>query len=120
MPSTRRSAVTTQPQDGQSSPPASDASTSEQQEDTTEEAGPLQEAKTAPTALNEQKTTPTVPLLETTKSSTSNEVQVMQVDSVPPAAKVTPQPPPQEILMEEPVRVTRLRSRRTRVPPSDR
>ncbi|KAL1542921.1 putative HVA22-like protein g [Salvia divinorum] len=102
--------------------PASGASSSEQLDDSTDEAEPLQDskAKAAPAVLSEQKTTPTLPLTETAKSSTSSE---MQVDSVsPPAPKEAAQPPtPQEVVaMEDPVRVTRARSRRTRPPSSDR
>lgn len=112
MPANHRSATATQPQDGQSSSPASNASSSEQQEDTTEETGPsdYSKANTAPTALNEQKTTPTVSLVETNKSSISNEGQVMQIDSVPPAATEIAQ----EVILEEAVRVTRAKSRKTR------
>ncbi|XP_057794806.1 putative HVA22-like protein g [Salvia miltiorrhiza] len=123
MPSTRTSTVASQPQNGQPGSPASDASLSEQLDDSTDEAGPLQDskAKAVPAVLSEQKTTPTLPLVETAKSSTSSEVQVMQVDSVPPVPKeAAAQPPPQEVVMEEPVRVTRARSRRTRAPSSDR
>ncbi|KAH6763789.1 Abscisic acid-responsive family protein [Perilla frutescens var. hirtella] len=117
VPSKQRSGVATQTQDGQPSSPGSDASSSEQRLDSTEEAG--SSSKAAPTAVSELKTTPALPILETTKSSSSTVVQVMQIDSVPPAAKETTPPPPQ-VVIEEPVRVTRARSRRTRPPSSDR
>ncbi|KAG6435348.1 hypothetical protein SASPL_100219 [Salvia splendens] len=111
------------PTNGQPQPtsPASGASSSEQLDDTTDEAERSQDSKpkTVPAVvLSEQKTTPTLPLTETAKSSTSSE---MQVDSVPLAPKESVQPPtPQEVVMEDPVRVTRARSRRTRHPSSDR
>ena len=101
--------------------PASGASSSEQLDDSTDEAERLQDSKpkTAPAVvLSEQKTTPALPLTETAKPSTSSE---MQVDSAPPAPKEAAQPPtPQEVVMEDPVRMTRARSRRTRHPSSDR
>ncbi|KAI3464852.1 hypothetical protein Pfo_021515 [Paulownia fortunei] len=116
VPSNHRSAAATQPQDGEPSSPASNTSSSEQQEDTTEEAGPSEDSKaaTAPAALNEQKTTPTLSLVECSKSSNSNEGQVMQIDSVPPAGNENTEPPPQDAILEEAIRVTRLRSRKTR------
>ncbi|KAL0360562.1 UNVERIFIED_CONTAM: HVA22-like protein i [Sesamum radiatum] len=116
VPPNRRSAATTQPQDGQPSSPASGTSSSEQ-EDATEAAGPSEDPKaaTAPAPLNEQKATPTPSLVQTSKTSSSSEVQVMQIDSVPPTANENPQPPPPDLTLEDAVRVvTRARSRRTR------
>ncbi|KAK6131269.1 hypothetical protein DH2020_034979 [Rehmannia glutinosa] len=113
VPSNLRSTATTQPQDGQPSSPASNTSSSEQQEDTTEEAEPSEDSKTATsTALNEQKTTPSQSLVERSKSSVSNEGQVVKIDSVPPAANEKNESPSLDASLA--VRVTRARSRRTR------
>ncbi|KAL8524052.1 hypothetical protein ACS0TY_013861 [Phlomoides rotata] len=84
-----------------SSVPASSSSSSpapsEQQEKATEEAaGPSEDSKAI---TNAQKTTPTPSVVETRKPS---EVQVGETDSDPP-----------EVNMEENVRVTRARSRKT-------
>lgn len=122
MPSTRRPTVTAPPQDGQPLSPAS----SESHADLTDEAGASQDAKakSASTVLSEQKTTPSPSLVETAKTSTSTQVQVMQVDPAPPPPEAMeiaqPAPPPKEVMMEEAVRVTRARSRRTRPPSLDR
>ncbi|KAK4390779.1 HVA22-like protein i [Sesamum angolense] len=117
VPPNRRSAATTQPQDGQPSSPASSTSSSEQEEDATEAAGPSEDPKAAaaPASLNEQKITPTPSLVQSSKTSSSSEVQVMQIDSVPSTATENPQPPPPDLTLEDAVRVvTRARSRRTR------
>ncbi|KAK6115237.1 hypothetical protein DH2020_007506 [Rehmannia glutinosa] len=112
VPSNLRSTAT-KPQDGQPSYPASNTSSSEQQEDTTEEAEPSEDSKTATsTALNEQKTTPSQSLVERSKSSVSNEGQVVKIDSVPPAANEKNESPSLDASLA--VRVTRARSRRTR------
>ncbi|KAL7117481.1 hypothetical protein ACP275_03G073700 [Erythranthe tilingii] len=104
-------ATATQTQIGEPSSHASDASSSNQQEKTAEEeeAGPTVDSKAT---LNEQKSTPTLSIIESKKSSTSSEVQEMQIDSVPNGN--TEAPPQQDIFLEEAVRVTRARSRRTR------
>ncbi|KAG8377907.1 hypothetical protein BUALT_Bualt08G0082400 [Buddleja alternifolia] len=114
-PSNRRPTVSTQPQDGQPSSPSS-SSSSELQEDTTEEPSPSQDSKAAnaPAALNEQKTTPSVSLVVSTKTSNSSEEQVMEIDSGTPGANEIPASPPEDIVLEEAVRVTRARSRRNR------
>ncbi|EYU38842.1 hypothetical protein ABFS82_03G067100 [Erythranthe guttata] len=103
-------ATATQTQIGEPSSHASDASSSNQQEKTAEEeAGPTVDSKAT---LNEQKSTPAQSIIESKKSSTSSEVQEMQIDSVPNGN--TEAPPQQDIFLEEAVRVTRARSRRTR------
>lgn len=114
MPSNRTSAATSQPQDGQpSSPASSGTSLSKQQENKTEEAGPSEDSKAA--TLNEQKTTPTPPLMESKKSPNPNQVQVMQIESAPNGNTEEAPPPLQDVMiLEEAVRVTRARSRRTR------
>ncbi|KAK6131292.1 hypothetical protein DH2020_034963 [Rehmannia glutinosa] len=117
VPSNLRSASrpsTTQPQDGQPSSPVSNTSSNEQQDDTTEEAGLSEDSKaaTASTALNEQKSTPSQSVVERSKSSVSNEAQVVQIDSVPPPANENNESPSLDASLA--VRVTQARSRRTR------
>ncbi|KAM3341671.1 putative HVA22-like protein g isoform X1 [Capsicum galapagoense] len=68
---------------------------------------------TVAASLNTQKASPSKALAETTKSSTSVETRVMQIDSVPLSANESGNPPA-ETALEEAVRVTRARSRKTR------
>ncbi|KAK4349004.1 hypothetical protein RND71_031759 [Anisodus tanguticus] len=113
--------------------PASSESSSEDEADTTEESEsskappPASTAaanaqkttpskslvSTAAASLNTQKASPSKALAETTKSSTSVETRVMQIDSVPSSANESVNPPA-ETALEEAVRVTRARSRKTR------
>ncbi|KAL1533315.1 hypothetical protein AAHA92_33214 [Salvia divinorum] len=55
-------------------------------------------------------------------ASTSEQLDDSTVEAVPPAPKeaTQPHPPPHDVVMEEPVRLTRARSRRTQAPSSDR
>ncbi|KAL2512896.1 HVA22-like protein i [Abeliophyllum distichum] len=96
--------------------PTSSTSSSHRQEDVAEEEGPSEASKAAPppAVLNAQKTTPAQAQVESTKTLSSTEEQVMLIDSIPPSANETTQPPPQDMVMEEAVRVTRARSRKAR------
>ncbi|XP_059287189.1 putative HVA22-like protein g [Lycium ferocissimum] len=103
--------------------PASTESSSENEADTTKKVRasqppPVAAPAAAASSLNAQKTTPTEALTQTTKaSSSSSETQVMQIDRVPSLDNQSAKPPV-DTVMEEPVRVTRARSRRTRAAPS--
>ncbi|KAK4351885.1 hypothetical protein RND71_027403 [Anisodus tanguticus] len=116
-----------------SAPAISSESSSEDEADTAEEvesskAPPLASTaaanaqKTTPSkslvssaaaSLNTQKASPSKALAETTKSSTSVETRVMQINSVPSSANESVNPSA-DIALEEAVRVTRARSRKTR------
>lgn len=79
-----------------SSSPTNTSSSEQQEKATEEEAGPS-EANT-----NAQKATPPPSLVEMKKPSIPSDVQVVEIDS----------DPPQEVSMEDNVRVTRARARR--------
>lgn len=74
-------------------------------------------AAAAASSLNAQKTTPIEALAQTTKASSSSETQVMQIDQVPSSDNHSAKPLV-DTVMEEAVRVTRARSRRTRPAPN--
>ncbi|KAL2538227.1 HVA22-like protein i [Forsythia ovata] len=116
VPPNQRSTAKTQPQNEQPPSPTSSTSSSHLQEDVAEEEGPSEASKAAPppAVLNAQKTTPAQAQVESIKTLSSTEEQVMLIDSVPPTANETTQPPPQDMVMEEAGRVTRARSRRAR------
>lgn len=129
----RSSAPATQVQAEEQASFASSESSSDDEADATEEAGsdkappPASTAaanaqkatptkslvSTAAASLNTQKASPSKALAETTKSSTSVETRVMQIDSVPSSANESGNTPA-ETALEEAVRVTRARSRKTR------
>lgn len=129
----RSSASATQVQAEEQAPRASSESSSEDEADSAEEAGSSKGPPPASTAaanaqkatpskslvstvaasLNTQKASPSKSLAEITKPSTSVETRVVQIDSVPPSATESVNPPA-ETALEEAVRVTRARSRKTR------
>ncbi|CAK9178425.1 unnamed protein product [Ilex paraguariensis] len=113
--SNRKSAATTKPQPEEPPSPSSSIS-SQSEEDKAEEAGPSQVPTEAPAAdgLNAHKTTATPPLTEAAKSLNSNDEEAMQIESVSSSANDNVNPPPQETVIEEAIRVTRGRLRRTR------
>ncbi|KAM3289493.1 putative HVA22-like protein g [Capsicum chacoense] len=96
-------------------------SSSENEADTKEKVKPSQPppvaAPASASSLIEQKTTPTEALTQTTKASSSSEIEVMQIDQVPSLDDQIAKPPV-DTVMEEAVRVTRARSRRTRPAPN--
>ncbi|XP_051123885.1 putative HVA22-like protein g [Andrographis paniculata] len=101
-----------QSQDGQLS------SSSEDQEGKAEvAAGSSEDPKTAPvqTATNELKTTPSPSIIQGSKASNSNEEQVMQIDSVPPAANDSSQhTTAQDMILDDAAEGPRARPRRAR------
>uniref|UniRef100_A0A0V0HYW2 HVA22-like protein n=1 Tax=Solanum chacoense TaxID=4108 RepID=A0A0V0HYW2_SOLCH len=129
----RSSASATQVQAEEQAPRASSESSSEDEADSAEEAGSSKGPPPASTATaNAQKTTPSKSLVSTvaaslntqkasasralaeiTKPSTSVETRVVQIDSVPSLATEIVNPPT-ETALDEAVRVTRARSRKTR------
>ncbi|KAI5678351.1 hypothetical protein M9H77_09301 [Catharanthus roseus] len=117
-PTNRKTSTTATLVEEPPSPASSSTSSSQHQDnDAPEVVGPSEAPIVASTSAvsSAQKTTPTQPNVETTKVvSTSNEV--MEIDKVPPSANENVKPVPQdtEIAIEEGIRVTRARSRRTR------
>ncbi|KAL6504449.1 hypothetical protein OROGR_026372 [Orobanche gracilis] len=109
-----------QPQDVQHSSPSSSASSysSNDHEDAAEEDVSSDSSKSVhSTAVvsNELKTTLTQAPTESSKSLSSNEVEVMQIDSVDPSVGDKALPPlPSAQVEEAVVRLTRARSRRAR------
>ncbi|XP_022876060.1 putative HVA22-like protein g [Olea europaea var. sylvestris] len=107
----------TQSQNEQPSSPASTSSLSQHQEDVAEDEAPSEASKEAPpppALLNAQKITPAQSHVESTKTLSSTEEQVMLIDSVPPSANEPTQPPTRDVVVEEAGRLTRARSRRAR------
>ncbi|KAJ8561330.1 hypothetical protein K7X08_027520 [Anisodus acutangulus] len=122
-PKRRSAAPATKVQTEEQASPASTESSSEKEADETEMVKPSQPppvaspSAAAASSLNEQKTTPTEALAQITKASSSSETQMMQIDRVPSSDNQSAKPPV-DTIMEEAVRVTRARSRRTRPAPN--
>ncbi|KAM3337857.1 putative HVA22-like protein g [Capsicum galapagoense] len=120
-PKERSAAPATKVQTEKEASAASTESSSENEADTKEKVKPSQPppvaAPASASSLIEQKTTPTEALTQTTKASSSSEIEVMQIDQVPSLDDQIAKPPV-DTVMEEAVRVTRARSRRTRPAPN--
>lgn len=118
-PKHRSAAPTTRVQTEEQASPASTESSSENEADAIEVLKPSQPPPVAAPAasLNAQKATPSEALAQTTKASSSSETQVVQIDRVPSSDNRSAKPPV-EIVMEEAVRITRARSRKTRLAPN--
>ncbi|PHU30202.1 HVA22-like protein i [Capsicum chinense] len=120
-PKERSAAPATKVQTEKQASAASTESSSENEADTKEKVKPSQPppvaAPASASSLIEQKTTPTEALTQTTKASSSSEIEVMQIDQVPSLDDQIAIPPV-DTVMEEAVRVTRARSRRTRPAPN--
>ncbi|KAF3627571.1 HVA22-like protein i [Capsicum baccatum] len=120
-PKERSAAPATKVQTEKQASAASTESSSENEADTKEKVKPSQPppvaAPASASSLIEQKTTPTEALTQTTKASSSSEIEVMQIDQVPSLDDQIAKPPV-DTVMEEAVRVTRARSRRTRPAPN--
>lgn len=120
-PKHRSAAPTTRVQTEEQPSPASTESSSENEADAIEVLKPSQPPPVAApaagaAALNAQKATPTEAFVQTTKASSSSETQVVQIDQVPSLDNQGASPV--EIVMEEAVRITRARSRKTRLAPN--
>lgn len=120
-PPNRKPAASAQPEAEEPLSPASSTSSSGQpQEDVAEEENhSSQEPPTEPTsaaALNAQKTVATQALAETTKpSKQAIESKVVRAASLPStSSNENANPPPEDTVMEEAIRVTRGRLRKTR------
>ncbi|CAI9116918.1 OLC1v1018210C1 [Oldenlandia corymbosa var. corymbosa] len=108
----KRAATTALPPVEEPHSPSSSMSSSEKSDDAVEEVGPPQEPTDTSKAL---KTTATQSVSETIKASTSNDKEVLVVDSVPSSTSENAKPSqPPEIMMEDTVVVTRARLRKTR------
>ncbi|CAN4105258.1 unnamed protein product [Withania somnifera] len=118
-PKRRSVALATQVQTEKQACPASTELSSENEADAKEKVKPAQPPPVAAAAsfLNAQKTTPAEALAPTTKASSSSETQVMQIDQVPSSDNQIAKPHVDTVI-EEAVRVTRARSRRTRPTPN--
>ncbi|KAH0705215.1 hypothetical protein KY290_012080 [Solanum tuberosum] len=116
-------------------PPASTESSSEKEADAKEKVKPSQPPPVATPAssassVNAQKTTPAEAHTQITKALSLSKTQVMQIDQVPSSDNQSAKPlvdtvmednltaKPVDTVMEEAVRVTRARSRRTRPAPN--
>ncbi|XP_075087126.1 uncharacterized protein LOC107830761 isoform X2 [Nicotiana tabacum] len=120
-PKHRSAAPTTRVQTEEQPSPASTESSSENEADAIEVLKPSQPPPVAApaagaAALNAQKATPTEAFVQTTKASSSSETQVVQIDQVPSLDNQGASPV--EIVMEEAVRITRARSRKTQLAPN--
>ncbi|XP_059636517.1 putative HVA22-like protein g [Cornus florida] len=114
----RKPAATTKPQSEEPPSPTSSTSSSQhQQEEVTQELGNSQTpAAASPAAgLNELKTAVTQPTTEIINRSDSNGTEAMQIEqATTSSADDSANPPPQETVMEEAIRVTRGRLRKNR------
>ncbi|KAM7517255.1 hypothetical protein LguiA_006838 [Lonicera macranthoides] len=121
-PPNRKPAATAQPEAEEPlSPTSSTSSSGQPQEDVAEEENhssqePPTEPTTAAAALNAQKTVATQALAETTKpSKQAIESKVARAASLPStSSNENANPPPEDTVMEEAIRVTRGRLRKTR------
>ncbi|KAL3505389.1 hypothetical protein ACH5RR_035230 [Cinchona calisaya] len=114
-PQGRKQTTTAVAQVEQPPSPVSSTSSGENQDDEPEESSssaPITDSSGA--ASNALKTTPTQSLTETVKASTSNEKEVMEIDSVPSSTTENAKPQAQETVIEESLRVTHPRLRKTR------
>ncbi|KAL0017012.1 hypothetical protein SO802_004081 [Lithocarpus litseifolius] len=119
-PSPKRQPAKAQPETEEPPSPTSSTSSSQHQKEVAEEVGPSQVPKSAPpaaappaAAANTQKATAPS---ETTSQTTPTEDQPIQIEATPPSSadeENTNLPPPDK-LMEESIRVTRGRLRKTR------
>ncbi|XP_009591818.1 putative HVA22-like protein g [Nicotiana tomentosiformis] len=120
-PKHRSAAPTTRVQTEEQPSPASTESSSENEADAIEvlkssQPPPVAAPAAGAAALNAQKATPTEAFVQTTKASSSSETQVVQIDQVPSLDNQGASPV--EIVMEEAVRITRARSRKTQLAPN--
>lgn len=127
--SNRQPAAATEPQPVEPPSPASSTSSSQLQKEVIEELDSSQVQKAAPpvATLSTQKSIPSiaalttqksVPSLETTSQSVPAEEEPMQIEEAPSSSS-TPanengNPPTKDTMMEESIRVTRGRLRKTR------
>ncbi|MCD7456076.1 hypothetical protein HAX54_030579 [Datura stramonium] len=122
-PKRRSAAPATRVQTEELASPACTESLSENEADATKKVKLSQSppmaapASAAASSLNAEKTTPLEALAQTTKASSSNETQVVQIDQLPSSDNQSAKPLV-DTVMEEAVRVTRARSRRTRPAPN--
>ncbi|GMI91321.1 hypothetical protein like AT5G42560 [Hibiscus trionum] len=91
--------------------PTSSTSSSLHQKEVAEEVGPSKVAKpTAPSASSNNQKEDTGS--KSTSKPAETEAEAMQIESVPPPLNEGTNPPPEETLMEESIRVTRGRLRK--------
>uniref|UniRef100_A0A5B7AY07 HVA22-like protein n=1 Tax=Davidia involucrata TaxID=16924 RepID=A0A5B7AY07_DAVIN len=112
----RKPAVTSPPQSEEPPSPTSSTSSS-QHEQEAQELGPSQEPTAAPAEAgsNAQKTIAIQPPAETTNNSNSDEAEAMQIEPASSSATENVNPPPQETtVMEETIKVTRGKLKKTR------
>ncbi|KAJ7966858.1 HVA22-like protein [Quillaja saponaria] len=116
-----QSAATAQPQTEEPPSPTSSTSSSQHQKEVSEEVGPSEASKVVSpvVALTTQKSNSAN---ETSSQSTPTEAEPMAIEKESASANENGNPPPKETVMEETVRVTRARLRKTRsaVSTSDR
>ncbi|KAA8528736.1 hypothetical protein F0562_036091 [Nyssa sinensis] len=113
----RKPAVTTPPQSEEPPSPTSSMSSSQHEQEVEQELGPSEAPTAAPPVAgsNPQKTSAIQPLpAETTGHSKSDETEAMQVEPASSSVTENVNPPPQETVMEEAIKVTRGRLRKTR------
>lgn len=113
----RKPAASAQPETEEAAPASSSSAGPHQKDVTEEEVQPKVPTPASSAAgVNALKVTATQALLETAKSSSSNDAEAMQIEAVTSSSvtEKTNTLPPQETVMEEGVRVTRGRLRKTR------
>ncbi|XP_061373278.1 putative HVA22-like protein g [Gastrolobium bilobum] len=111
----RQPAAATEPQAPLS--PTSSSSSSQHQKEVAEELGSSQEPKAASSVADSSGTQKSNPTPESTNQSQPAEAEPMHIEAAPPSsssANENVNPPSEETIMEESIRVTRGRLRKTR------
>ncbi|KAM3758648.1 hypothetical protein ACB098_01G060900 [Castanea mollissima] len=123
-PPPKRQPAKAQPETEEPPSPTSSTSSSQDQKEVAEEVGPSQVPKAAPPTAAPPAPAPPAPAAntqkatapsETTSQTTTTEAQPMQIEATPPSStEENTNPPPPETVIDESIRVTRGRLRKTR------
>ncbi|KAF3943093.1 hypothetical protein CMV_030316 [Castanea mollissima] len=123
-PPPKRQPAKAQPETEEPPSPTSSTSSSQDQKEVAEEVGPSQVPKAAPPTAAPPAAAPPAPAAntqkatapsETTSQTTTTEAQPMQIEATPPSStEENTNPPPPETVIDESIRVTRGRLRKTR------
>ncbi|KAM3710808.1 hypothetical protein ACJW30_01G060400 [Castanea mollissima] len=123
-PPPKRQPAKAQPETEEPPSPTSSTSSSQDQKEVAEEVGPSQVPKAAPPTVAPPAAAPPAPAAntqkatapsETTSQTTTTEAQPMQIEATPPSStEENTNPPPPETVIDESIRVTRGRLRKTR------
>ncbi|XP_043713136.1 putative HVA22-like protein g isoform X2 [Telopea speciosissima] len=116
---TRQNSINKQQQQSQqalsrTSSAASASTSTEEQHEPAEEAGPPQVPSAPPAGMQPQTAAVSEPAAEISGQSTNKEAEAMQIEPVQSSGNGNAKPQPQDVIMDEAIRVTRGRLRKTR------